>query len=189
MAIILVYTKCGFNWNTKQRILFGLLELGGAHFRPLYNQQGIRQIQLFIYHWRSQTQAGRLLLCAVTRAQYCAGRSTPILEKHTHSPCAIGIPVALILAHVFITYRCRNPSVPNGSSTVWKRKQYLHNGPHHGIKRICSKWDMQAQLLQDVSRRINNRGSNYFEGRLTQLCKIARQKIIGKYRDKAGNKG
>jgi hypothetical protein len=80
-AMAVIYAKCGYNRNTKREILFGPLELGGANFRHLYDQQGIGQIQFFLFHWRSQTQAGRLLRCAVAWAQYCAGISTPILEN------------------------------------------------------------------------------------------------------------
>ena len=84
-AMSIIYSKCGYNRNTKKEILFGPIELGGANFRHLYDQQGIGQIQLFLYHWRNKTQAGRLLRCAVAWAQYCAGISTPIFED-VHTP-------------------------------------------------------------------------------------------------------
>ncbi len=77
-AMSIIFAKCGYNRNTKRDILYGPLELGGANFRRLYDQQGIGQVQLFMRHWRQQSTAGRLLRCVVSWAQYCAGTSTPI---------------------------------------------------------------------------------------------------------------
>ena len=80
-AMSIIFAKCGYNRNTKRDLLYGPLELGGANFRKLYDQQGIGQVQLFLRHWRQQSTAGRLLRCVVAWAQYCAGTSTPILEE------------------------------------------------------------------------------------------------------------
>ncbi|KAI2506269.1 hypothetical protein MHU86_8204 [Fragilaria crotonensis] len=46
-AMSIIFAKCGYNRNTKRDILYGPLELGGANFRRLYDQQGIGQVQLF----------------------------------------------------------------------------------------------------------------------------------------------
>ena len=79
-SLAILIARCGFNRTTKREIIFGPLELGGANFRHLYHQQGLGQIQLFIKHWRSQTQAGKLLQIALHWFQQAVGISTPILE-------------------------------------------------------------------------------------------------------------
>ena len=103
-AMSIIFAKCGYNRNTKREILYGPLELGGANFRHLYDQQGIGQIQLFLHHWRSNTQAGRLLRCAVSWAQYCAGTSIPILEdvhsKLDHLECRWISSLRSYLSHI-----------------------------------------------------------------------------------------
>jgi hypothetical protein len=43
-AMSIIFAKCGYNRNTKREILYGPLEVGGANFRTLYDQQGIGQI-------------------------------------------------------------------------------------------------------------------------------------------------
>ena len=70
---------CGFNRNTKKEILYGPLELGGASFRPLWVQQGVGQVTMFIRHWRKDTQAGKLSKIALAWLQAQAGVSFPIL--------------------------------------------------------------------------------------------------------------
>ena len=70
---------CGFNRNTKKEILYGPLELGGASFRPLWVQQGIGQVTMFIRHWRKDTQADKLSKIAIAWLQAQAGVSFPIL--------------------------------------------------------------------------------------------------------------
>jgi hypothetical protein len=60
--------------------LFGPLELGGANFRRLYDQQGIGQLCIFLRHWRSQTQVGELLRILLEWCNYSAGLSVSVLE-------------------------------------------------------------------------------------------------------------
>ena len=79
MSIII--PRCGFNRHTKQAILYGPLELGGASFRPLYMQQGIGQTTLFLRHWRKNSVAGKLLQIALRWFQVQAGVSYPILQQ------------------------------------------------------------------------------------------------------------
>lgn len=68
-----------------REVLFGPLELGGANFRRLYDQQGIGQIGTFLRHWRSRTQVGELLRIVVEWCNYAAGISRLVLED-THTP-------------------------------------------------------------------------------------------------------
>ncbi len=56
-AMSIKFAKCGYNRNTKRDLLYGPLELGGANFRKLYDQQGIGQVQPFLRHWRQQSTA------------------------------------------------------------------------------------------------------------------------------------
>lgn len=79
-SLAIIIARCGFNRNTKREIIFGPLELGGANFRHLYHQQGLGQIKLFLTHWRSKTQAGKLLRIALQWFQQAVGTSTSILE-------------------------------------------------------------------------------------------------------------
>ena len=79
-AMARIIPKCCFNRHTKREVIFGPMELGGANFRHLHDQQGIGQLQLFLRHWRSHSTAGQMLKCLVHWAQYAVGVSTPILE-------------------------------------------------------------------------------------------------------------
>jgi hypothetical protein len=72
-AMAQIIPKCGFNRNTKRDIIFGPMELGGANFWHLYDQQGIGQVQLFLKHWRTNSTAGQLLRCLLHWAQYAVG--------------------------------------------------------------------------------------------------------------------
>ena len=80
-AMKIIIPRCGFNRNTKREILYGPLELGGANFRHLYTQQGIKQTMLFIKHWRQASVAGKLLRIAVAWFQKQIGVSFSLLDR------------------------------------------------------------------------------------------------------------
>ena len=82
-AMSIIIARCGFNRNTKKEILYGPLELGGANFRPLYVQQGVGQVLLFLKHWRLQSAAGNLLKVALAWFQQQTGVSYSILATVT----------------------------------------------------------------------------------------------------------
>ena len=50
-AMSIIVPKCGFNRHTKREILYGPVSLGGANFRSLSVEQGIRQTTYFLKHW------------------------------------------------------------------------------------------------------------------------------------------
>ena len=80
-AMSIIVPRCGFNRNTKKEILYGPLEYGGANFRPLWVQQGVGQVTLFIRHWRKNTQSGKLSRIALAWLQVQAGVSFPLLSR------------------------------------------------------------------------------------------------------------
>ena len=77
----IIVPKCGFNRHTKREILYGPVELGGANFRLLWVEQGIRQATYFLRHWRQDTTVGKLLKCALAWAQLSIGVSYSILDR------------------------------------------------------------------------------------------------------------
>ena len=79
-AMSIIVPRCGFNRNTKKEILYGPMELGGASFRPLWIQQGISQVTLFLRHWRRNTQGGQLSRIALAWFQVQTGVSYPLLR-------------------------------------------------------------------------------------------------------------
>ena len=80
-AMSIIIPRCGFNRNTKKEILYGPLEYGGASFRPLWVQQGIGQVTLFLRHWRKNTQSGKLSRIALAWMQVQAGVSFQLLAR------------------------------------------------------------------------------------------------------------
>jgi hypothetical protein len=74
-----IIPKCGFNRNTKRDIIFGPMELGGANFRHLYDQQGIGQVQLFLKLGELIPQPGNF--CNA----YCIGTNTQSVCQHQYS--------------------------------------------------------------------------------------------------------
>ena len=82
-ALSILIPRCGFNRHTKREILFGPMELGGACFRHLYVEQGIRQVGLFMRNWRAQSTAGKLLRIAVSWFQQQIGTSFSFLRNVT----------------------------------------------------------------------------------------------------------
>ena len=78
-AMSIIVPRCGFNRHTKKEILYGPLELGGASFRPLWVQQGIGQVTLFLR--QKNSQAGRLSRIALAWFQIQASVSFPLLEQ------------------------------------------------------------------------------------------------------------
>ena len=82
-ALSILIPRCGFNRHTKREIIFGPAELGGACFRHLYVEQGIRQVGLFMRNWRAQSTAGKLLRIAVSWFQQQIGTSFSFLRDVT----------------------------------------------------------------------------------------------------------
>ena len=79
-AMSIIVPRCGFNRNTKKEILYGPMEMGGASFRPLWVQQGVSQVTLFLSQWRKKTQGGQLSRIALAWFQTQTGVSFPLLE-------------------------------------------------------------------------------------------------------------
>jgi hypothetical protein len=75
--------RCGYCRNTKQEIIYGPADLGGACFRHPYGEQGTGQILFFLKYWRSGGQAGLLARIALSWAQFQTGVGTPILQDVT----------------------------------------------------------------------------------------------------------
>jgi len=67
--------KSGYNRNTHQAIVFAPLRYGGCGFIHLYVLQGEGQILSFLKHWRTNTDAGKLLRIAVSWTQLHLGVS------------------------------------------------------------------------------------------------------------------
>jgi hypothetical protein len=80
-AMSIIVPRCGYNRNTKKKILFGPLSLGGANFRHLYIEQGIGQVTTFLKHVRSQSTTGKQFQIALSWFQLAVGVSFPILEN------------------------------------------------------------------------------------------------------------
>ena len=78
-----MFARCGFNRNTSLNILFGPTRFNGAGFRPFSTEQGVGQLQLFVKHWSSSMEIGRLLRVAVSRAQLNVGVSYSVFENVT----------------------------------------------------------------------------------------------------------
>ena len=86
-AMVTLKSKMGYNSRTANAIIYGPTRLGGCGFRHLYVEQGMGQIHLFLRHWRSNSQAGRLLRIALCWVQFSAGTGKPILQDtKTHLP-------------------------------------------------------------------------------------------------------
>eukprot|EP00957_Ditylum_brightwellii_P183400 13970454-Ditylum_brightwellii.AAC.1 len=61
----------------------GPSHLGGSEFTPLYHLQGIQQIQNFIRHLRTPSEAQRLLHTALAWMQHQSGWETSLLKDTT----------------------------------------------------------------------------------------------------------
>ena len=61
----------------------GPSHLGGSEFTPLYHLQGIQQIQNFVCHLRTLSEAQRLLHTALTWMQHQSGWETLLLKDTT----------------------------------------------------------------------------------------------------------
>jgi hypothetical protein len=80
--------KCGYNRNTQRTIVYAPIRYGGCGFLHLYLLQGEGQILTFLKHWRTQTDASRLLRISVSWIQlhlgigYCCFSKTKTLLPH-----------------------------------------------------------------------------------------------------------
>jgi hypothetical protein len=77
--------KCGYNRNTHRSIVFAPIRFGGCGFLALYTLQGEGQILAFLKHWRTDTDASRLLRIAVSWTQLHLGTSFCFLQD-TETP-------------------------------------------------------------------------------------------------------
>ena len=86
-AMQIIIAKCGYNRHTKREIWYGPLEYGGASFRHLNVQQGIRQVTAFLRRWRQNLVTGQLLRCALAWTHMTAQVSQSILvDVHSAMP-------------------------------------------------------------------------------------------------------
>ena len=79
-AARLFLNRLGYSRSTPNAVVFGPSKLGGADFRPLYDEQGSKQMELVLKHLRSRTAATDHLRIALSWAQQMSGVSTPILQ-------------------------------------------------------------------------------------------------------------
>jgi hypothetical protein len=86
-AMHIIIAKCGYDRHTKQEIIYGPLELGGANFCHLYLQQGIGLVTSFLLNWRNNSVTGQQLHCALSWTQMTAGTLQSILiDVHSALP-------------------------------------------------------------------------------------------------------
>ena len=80
-AMSIIIPRCGFNRTTHRAIIYGPREMGGAGFRHLHVEQGVRQTVYFLRQWRLNSCVGRLLKCSIAWLQLSVGVSYPVLEQ------------------------------------------------------------------------------------------------------------
>jgi hypothetical protein len=68
-----ILQKMGFPGNLSPKLCFGPSDLGGLSMQHAYTESGIGKLMLFIWHWRSDSQAGRMsrVLLAWVQALAC----------------------------------------------------------------------------------------------------------------------
>ncbi|KAG7339406.1 hypothetical protein IV203_025416 [Nitzschia inconspicua] len=54
----LFLNRLGYSRKKTRAVVFGPRSLGGANFRPLYDEQGSRQVELILKHLRTQDPFG-----------------------------------------------------------------------------------------------------------------------------------
>jgi hypothetical protein len=64
-------------------LVFGPHEYGGIEYRHLSVEQGAGQVEYFLKFWRTEGEAGSMLLIALSWNQLMAGVSWPILQNVT----------------------------------------------------------------------------------------------------------
>jgi hypothetical protein len=72
--------RCGYSAITPLNLLYGPTLYGCPQFTNIYTTQSCQQLQMFIKHWRTDRQPGRMLRICMAWWQLIAGTSTPILE-------------------------------------------------------------------------------------------------------------
>jgi exonuclease III len=116
-AMQIIFAKCGYNRHTKREILFGPLEFGGASFRHLYLQQGVGQVTMFLRHWRSNSDTGKLLRCALALTHMTAGISQSILievqQSLPHLESKWLASLRTFLATIEATIEVDDPGIPS----------------------------------------------------------------------------
>jgi hypothetical protein len=73
--------RLGYSRHTPRAVVFGPSSLGGANFRPLYDEQGSRQVELVLKHLRTPSGINDHLRIALSWIQRLSGTSYSILEK------------------------------------------------------------------------------------------------------------
>jgi hypothetical protein len=75
-----IIQKMGLPGNLSPKICFGPSDLGGLSMKHAYTESGIGKLMLFIRHWRSDSQAGRLSRVLLAWVQALAGTSFSVLR-------------------------------------------------------------------------------------------------------------
>jgi exonuclease III len=84
-AIRAIIQKVGFPANCKRAIMYGPLLYGGRSLRTLHTEQFIGQFNLFLKHWRTNSQASFMLKIAVSWLQMSSGMSRSVFDD-VHTP-------------------------------------------------------------------------------------------------------
>ncbi|KAG7374485.1 hypothetical protein IV203_013580 [Nitzschia inconspicua] len=77
----LFLNRLGYSCKTPRAVVFGPPSLGGANFRPLYDEQGSRQVELILKHLRTPLGIHDHLRTALAWIQRLSGTSYSILEN------------------------------------------------------------------------------------------------------------
>ncbi|KAG7361856.1 reverse transcriptase RNA-dependent DNA polymerase [Nitzschia inconspicua] len=77
----LFLNRLGYSRKTPRAVVFGPPSLGGANFRPLYDEQGSRQVELILKHLRTPSGINDHLRIALAWTQRLSGTSYSILEN------------------------------------------------------------------------------------------------------------
>ncbi|KAG7350797.1 hypothetical protein IV203_010157 [Nitzschia inconspicua] len=77
----LFLNRLGYSRKKPRAVVFGPPSLGGANFRPLYDKQGSRQVELILKHLRTPSGVDDHLRIALAWTQRLSGISYSILEN------------------------------------------------------------------------------------------------------------
>jgi hypothetical protein len=97
--------------NLSPKNCFGPSDLGGLYMQHAYTDSGIGKLMLFIRHWRSDLQAGRLSRVLLAWVQALAGTSYSGLRHPSR-------PLPHLEEFVEISYLCRYLSRAMGHITL-----------------------------------------------------------------------
>ncbi|KAG7367960.1 hypothetical protein IV203_030703 [Nitzschia inconspicua] len=77
----LFLNRLGYSRKNPRAVVFGPPSLGGANFRPLYDEQGSRQVELILKHLRTPSGINDHLRIALAWTQRLSGTSYSVLEN------------------------------------------------------------------------------------------------------------